>query len=147
MVGGYAAVRVNQGRPTEGGVGANGVGFGSGGSGWGCRRGDIIELEVLRLKGGIGPGAVGGGDGVQRHEDAVGQHVAAGDAARAPYPVVAPVGIIRGVGGDVADVVGAPGFNAEEVGAVLRDVHIEVALLLVIAVKVGESEDHVIKVG
>src|ERR1035438_9013502 len=147
MVGGDAAVQVNQGRPTEGGAGADGVSFGGGGSRRGGRQGDIVELEVLGFEGRIGPGTVGTGDGVQRHIDAVGQHIAAGDAASAPEPVVATAGVIGGVGGDVPDIVGAAGFDAEEVAAVLRDVHVETALLYVVPVKVGEGKDDVIEVG
>ena len=87
------------------------------------------------------------GTGFSATIDAVGQDVAAGDAARAPEPIVAPVGIIGGVGGDVPDVVGAAGLMPKRLAAVLRDVHVEAALLLVIPVEVGEGEDHVVEVG
>src|ERR1017187_9507787 len=146
MVSGDAAVRVNQCRPTEAGIGAGSVRFGSGGSRRSRRRGDIVELEVLRLEWGSAPCAVGGGHGVQRYDDAVSQEVAASDAC-APEPVVAPVGINGGIGGDVPGVVGPAGFYAEEVGAVLCDVYVERALLRVIPVKGSEGEDHVVEIG
>src|ERR1017187_3176032 len=96
MVSGDAAVRVNQRRPNEAGIGAGSIRFGSGGSRRSRRRGDIVELEVLRLEWGSAPGAVGGGDGVKRYEDAVGQDVTPGNA-RASEPVVAPVRINGGI--------------------------------------------------
>src|SRR5262249_3405932 len=68
-----------------------------------------------------------------------------GDVAR-DQPVIAPIAVNGGIGGDVSDVVGAVGPDAEEIAAVLGDVDVEIALLIVVAIQICEGEDDVIKI-
>src|ERR1043166_1196206 len=133
VITGNASFRIAQGGPTKGGRGADGVGFGRR---WGARRGrrgNIVELEILRFERVGRPGAVGGRNFFEQHEQAIVEQIGPTDAV-GDQQIGAAIPVNGGIGGDVSHVVGAPALNAEQIRAVLGDVDVEVALLVVVPV-------------
>jgi len=95
---------------------------------WRC---DIIQFQVLGLEMGRWSTRVRGRDFLEQDEKPVIRQIASDDAAR-DKELIASCWINRRISSEVPHVIGAIGFNAEEIGAVLGDVNVEISLLIVI---------------